>query len=154
MTDQKTTNLPIVLFTDQPAFEAWLNDHQSDEKGVLVKIAKKGSGTTSINYDQAVESALCYGWIDSQAHSLDEQYYLQKFSPRKPKSKWSKLNTEKAKALIASGRMQPSGYHQVQLAKEDGRWETAYDPQSQITGPEDFQISLDENRKAQGFSPR
>jgi uncharacterized protein YdeI (YjbR/CyaY-like superfamily) len=151
MTEQNTTDLPILLFTDQLAFEAWLKDHQSDEKGVMVKIAKKGSSTPSINYDQAVESALCYGWIDSQAHSLDEQYYLQKFTPRKPKSKWSRLNTQKAEALIASGRMQPAGYHQVELARADGRWEAAYDPQSQIILPNDFQQALNENQKAREF---
>jgi uncharacterized protein YdeI (YjbR/CyaY-like superfamily) len=151
MTEQKTDNLPILLFLDQPAFEAWLQNHQSDEKGVRLKLAKKGSGATSIDYAGAVESALCYGWIDSQALSLDNQYYLQKFTPRKSRSKWSKLNREKAEALIASGRMQPSGYRQVQLAKEDGRWEAAYDPQSQIAVPEDFQIALDENQKAQEF---
>jgi len=151
MTEQNKGALPILLFTNPPAFEAWLKDHQSSEKGVLVKIAKKGSGTTSITYDQAVESALCYGWIDSQASSLDQSFYLQKFSPRKPKSKWSKLNTEKAEELIASGRMQPSGYHQVELAKADGRWQAAYDPQSQITIPKDFQAALEENQAAREF---
>jgi uncharacterized protein YdeI (YjbR/CyaY-like superfamily) len=92
-----------------------------------------------------------FGWIDSQAASYDEQYYLQKFTPRTAKSKWSKLNTEKAEALIAAGRMQPSGYRQVELAIADGRWETAYDPQSQITIPEDFQAALDDNPKAKDF---
>lgn len=151
MTKQKTTNLPILLFTDQPAFETWLTSHQSDQKGVWIKLAKKGSGITTINYDQAVESALCYGWIDSQASSFDDKLYLQKFTPRKSKSKWSKLNTEKAEALIASGRMQPSGYHQVELAKADGRWAAAYDPQSQISIPDDFQSAMDENQRAQEF---
>jgi uncharacterized protein YdeI (YjbR/CyaY-like superfamily) len=151
MTEQKTTNLPILLFADQPAFEAWLKHHQSDQMGVLIKLAKKGSGFNSINYDQAVESALCYGWIDSQASAFDDKFYLQKFTPRKSKSKWSKLNTEKAEALIASGRMQPSGYHQVELAKADGRWAAAYDPRSQITVPEDFQTAMDENQRAKEF---
>ena len=151
MTEQITGDLPILLFNDQPAFEAWLKDHQPDEKGVWIKLAKKGSGITSIDYDDALESALCYGWIDSQAASFDEKFYLQKFTPRTPKSKWSKLNTEKAEALIASGRMQPSGYHQVELAKADGRWEAAYDPQTQITIPDDFQAALDENQKAKEF---
>jgi uncharacterized protein YdeI (YjbR/CyaY-like superfamily) len=151
MTERKSGDLPILLFTDQPAFEAWLTDHQSDEKGIWIKLAKKGSGTSSINYYSAVESALCFGWIDSQASSFDNQYYLQKFTPRTAKSKWSKLNTEKAEALIAAGRMQPSGYHQVELAIADGRWETAYDPQSQITIPEEFQAALDDNPKAKDF---
>ena len=151
MTEKKTDGLPLILFNDQATFEAWLNDHQSYEKGVWIKFAKKGSGTSSISYADAVESALCYGWIDSQAASFDEQFYLQKFSPCKPKSKWSKLNTEKAEALIAAGRMQPSGYRQVELAKADGRWKAAYEPQSQISIPEDFSTALEENPKAQEF---
>ena len=151
MTDRSKANLPMLLFIDQPAFEAWLKDHQSDEHGVRLKIAKKGSGATSIDYPSAVESALCFGWIDSQALSLDEQYYLQKFSPRKPKSKWSKLNCEKAEALIAAGRMQPPGFRQVELAKADGRWEAAYDPQSRITVPDDLELELDKNPPAKAF---
>ncbi len=151
MADQAKSTLPILLFIDQPAFEVWLKEHQSDENGVRLKIAKKRSGTTSIDYPSAVETALCYGWIDSQASSFDQQYYLQKFSPRKPKSKWSKLNCEKAEALIAVGRMQLSGFHQVELAKTDGRWEAAYDPQSQITVPDDFQLQLDNNPQAEAF---
>ncbi len=151
MTTNNIADLPILLFIDQAAFEAWLKDHQSDEKGIWIKIAKKGSATTSIDYASGVESALCYGWIDSQALSFDQQYYLQKFSPRKPKSKWSKLNCDKAEALIAAGRMQPSGHHQVELAKSDGRWESAYDIQSQISIPEDLQRELDNNPKAKEF---
>ncbi len=151
MTERKTGDLPILLFIDQHAFEVWLMDHQSDEKGVWIKLAKKGSGATSIDYVGALVSALCYGWIDSQAASFDNRYYLQKFSPRTAKSKWSKLNTEKAEALIASGRMQPSGLQQVELAKADGRWDAAYDPQSQITIPNDFQAALDCNQKANEF---
>jgi uncharacterized protein YdeI (YjbR/CyaY-like superfamily) len=151
MMDPKTDDLPILLFIDQSAFEAWLEDHPSAEKGVWLKLAKKGSGITSINHDAAVEAALCYGWIDSQSSSFDEQFYLQKFTPRKSRSKWSKLNTEKAEALIAAGRMRVSGYHQVELAKADGRWEAAYDPQSQIAIPEDFQIALEKNQDAREF---
>jgi uncharacterized protein YdeI (YjbR/CyaY-like superfamily) len=151
MTERKTGDLPILIFNDQPAFEAWLKVHQSNDKGVWIKLAKKGSGTTSIDYAGALESALCFGWIDSQAASYDERYYLQKFSPRTAKSKWSKLNTVKAEALITAGRMQPSGYHQVELAKADGRWEAAYDPQNQITIPDDFQAALDDNPQAKEF---
>ncbi len=151
MTEKKTDGLPLILFTDQAAFEAWLKDHYSDAQGVWIKLAKKGSGTSSISYAGAVESALCYGWIDSQAAPFDEQFYIQKFSPRKPNSKWSKLNTEKVEALIVAGRIQPSGYHQVELAKEDGRWEAAYEPPSQISIPEDFQAGLNENQRAKEF---
>jgi uncharacterized protein YdeI (YjbR/CyaY-like superfamily) len=151
MTEQSKGDLPILLFDNQQGLEAWLKLNHTDSNGIWIKIAKKGSDCTSIDYAGAVESALCYGWIDSQAASLDEQYYLQKFSPRKPRSKWSKLNTQKAEALIASGRMQPSGYRQVELAKADGRWEAAYDPQSQISIPLDFQNALDGNLKAMEF---
>jgi uncharacterized protein YdeI (YjbR/CyaY-like superfamily) len=151
MLDQTKKGLPILLFEDQPSFEKWLRVHSSEEKGIWLMIAKKGSLTASINYDEAVESALCYGWIDSQGAAHDDQYYLQKLTPRRARSKWSRLNQEKAEALIASGRMQPAGYHQVELAKQDGRWETAYDPQSAITVPEDFQEALDNNEEAREF---
>jgi uncharacterized protein YdeI (YjbR/CyaY-like superfamily) len=129
MSVQNTTDLPILFFIDQAAFETWLEDHHSDGIGVRVKIAKKGSGTTSIDYQSAVESALCYGWIDSQASALDDQFYLQKFSPRKSKSKWSKLNRKQA--LINAGRMKHR-LSSVEAARADGRWE-AISPQSQIT---------------------
>jgi uncharacterized protein YdeI (YjbR/CyaY-like superfamily) len=143
--------LPMLFFEDQSAWEAWLALTQADQKGVRIKIAKKGSGIKTVTYDEAVESALCYGWIDSQAASYDSQYYLQKFSPRRARSKWSKLNREKAEALIAAGKMQPAGYRQVEQAKADGRWEAAYDPQSQISVPEDLQRALDQNRAAKEF---
>jgi len=151
MVDQFRGGLPIRLFLDQPSFESWLNAHLFEENGVWIKLAKKGSGAVSITYDEAVESALCFGWIDSQAASSDEEYYLQKFSPRRARSKWSRLNREKVEALIASGRMQPAGYHQVEVARQDGRWEAAYDPQSMITVPADFQLALDSNEQAQKF---
>jgi len=151
MKDQGNRDLPILSFENQPGWETWLKQHHADSNGVRIKIAKKGSEVASIGYAGAVESALCYGWIDSQASSFDSQYYLQKFSPRKQKSKWSKLNCEKADALIAAGRMQPSGYHQVELAKADGRWEAAYDPQSKIIIPDDLQRELDQNPAAKEF---
>ncbi len=151
MEDQSKQGLPIILFEDQAAFEAWLKLHFADEKGAWLKFTKKGSGAISVNYDQAVESSLCYGWIDSQIASYDQQYYLTKFSPRLPKSKWSRTNREKAEALIAVGRMQPPGYRQVDLARQDGRWEAAYDAQSQITIPDDFQQALNGNPQAAAF---
>ncbi len=151
MEDQSKQGLPIWLFEDQAAFEAWLKLHFADEIGIWLKIAKKGSGVNSVSYDQAVESALCYGWIDSQIAHFDTQYYLQKFSPRLPKSKWSRMNREKSEALMVAGRMQTPGYHQVSLAQQDGRWQAAYDAQSQITIPDDFQKALDENPEAAAF---
>lgn len=151
MTDYGKDNLPILLFEEQQSWEAWLEAQHAESKGVWLKIAKKGAGTPSVDYAEALESALCYGWIDGQKAALDDQFWLQKFTPRRTKSKWSKVNCEKAEALIAAGRMQTAGYRQVELAKGDGRWEAAYESQSRITIPEDFQSELDKNQKAKDF---
>lgn len=143
--------LPIISFENQTTWEAWLNEHHTDSKGLWLKIAKKGTGITSAQYPEALESALCYGWIDGQKGSFDEIYWLQKFTPRRAKSGWSKINRQKAEELIAGGRMQPAGLQQVELAKADGRWEAAYDSQSKITVPDDLQQALDKNLQAQAF---
>lgn len=143
--------IPILSFESQASWEAWLAEHHAEAKGVWLKIAKKEAGIPSVNYAEALDSALCYGWIDGQKGAFDEQYWLQRFTPRQPKSKWSKVNCDKATALIAAGRMQPAGLQQVELAKADGRWETAYESQSKITVPEDFQIALDQNQQAKDF---
>lgn len=150
--DQRKDDLLILSFDNQQSWEAWLKLHLTESKGIWLKLAKKDSNIPSVNYDEAVESALCYGWIDSQNASFDRQYWLQKFSPRRTRSKWSHMNCEKAEALIAAGRMQPAGYRQIELAKEDGRWEAAYASQSRITIPDDFQSQLDINQKAKDFS--
>lgn len=144
-------NLPIILFASQQDWEAWLEEHHADTKGIWVKMAKKETGIPSITYAEAVEGALCYGWIDGQKVSFDEQHWLQKFTPRRPKSMWSKVNCDKVTALVASGRMQPAGMQQIELAKADGRWEAAYDSQSKSTIPDDFQRELDNNQKAKEF---
>jgi uncharacterized protein YdeI (YjbR/CyaY-like superfamily) len=144
-------NLPIMPFETQQDWEAWLKEHHSEAAGVWLKLAKKGAGIASITYAEALESALCYGWIDGQKASFDDRYWLQKFTPRRPKSIWSRINCEKATALIAQGRMQPAGLRQVELAKADGRWEQAYGSQSKITIPHDFQSELDKNPQAQAF---
>ncbi len=144
-------NLPIISFTTQQDWEAWLKEHQTDARGMWLKIAKKETGIPSVSYSEALESALCYGWIDGQKASCDEQYWLQKFTPRGPKSMWSKVNCDKVTALLASARMQPAGRRQVELAKVDGRWEAAYESQSKITIPDDFQRELDNNQKAKEF---
>ena len=138
-------------FETQQDWEAWLKEHHSEAAGVWLKLAKKGAGIASITYAEALESALCYGWIDGQKASFDDRYWLQKFTPRRPKSIWSRINCEKATALIAQGRMQPAGLRQVELAKADGRWEQAYGSQSKITSPPDFQSELDKNPQAQAF---
>lgn len=146
-----TENLPIILFETQQGWEAWLVKHHAEAGGAWLKIAKKATGASSVSYSEALESALCYGWIDGQKASFDEQYWLQKFSPRRPKSIWSKVNCDKAMALIAEGRMQPAGLRQVELAKADGRWEQAYDSQSKMAVPDDLQSELDKNPAAQEF---
>ena len=148
---QNANGLPIMSFETQQDWERWLTDHHTGTKGIWLKIAKKETGILSVNYSEALDSALCYGWIDGQKASFDGQYWLQKFTPRRPKSIWSKVNCDKATALIAEGRMQPAGIRQVELAKADGRWESAYESQSKITIPADFQSELDKNQKAKDF---
>ena len=148
---KKADTLPILSFETQQDWERWLTEHHTDTVGIWLKIAKKETGIPSVNYSEALDSALCYGWIDGQKASFDDQYWLQKFTPRRPKSIWSKVNCDKATALIAEGRMQPEGIRQVELAKADGRWESAYESQSKINVPADFQSELDKNQKAKDF---
>ena len=148
---KKADNLPIIAFATQQDWEGWLRENHTTIRGVWLKIAKKETGILSLTYAEALESALCYGWIDGQKASCDEQYWLQKFTPRGPKSMWSQVNCDKATALLASDRMQPAGRRQVELAKADGRWEAAYQSQSKITIPDDFQGELDNNQKAKEF---
>jgi len=144
---RNTANLPILSFETRQSWEAWLNEHHAQAKGLWLKFAKKATGIPSVSYAEALESALCYGWIDGQKASFDEGYWLQKFTPRGPNSRWSKVNCDKAALLIAEGRMQPAGLRQVELAKADGRWESAYESQSKIGIPDDFQRELDKNRR-------
>ena len=124
-------------------WDAWLAREQAESPGVWLKIAKKGGGASSPTYDQALDVALCWGWIDGQKAPLDGAHWLQRFTPRKPGSKWSKINTERAERLIAAGRMQPPGLRQVELAKADGRWQAAYAGQRVATVPPDLQLALD-----------
>jgi len=144
-------DLSILAFETQQDWEAWLNEHHAASKGIWLKVAKKEAGIATVTYAEALEGALCYGWIDGQKASFDDQYWLQKFTPRRPKSVWSKVNCDKATALLAAGRMQPAGIRQVELAKADGRWEAAYDSQSKISVPDDFQRELDNNPEAKEF---
>lgn len=148
---KKADTLPVLSFATQQDWEAWLEEHHADARGIWLKIAKKEMGIASVSYPEALEGALCYGWIDGQKASHDEQYWLQKFTPRRPKSIWSKVNCEKATALAASGRMRPAGMRQVELAQTDGRWEAAYDSQSKSTVPDDLQRELDANPQAKAF---
>ena len=148
---QTKTDLPVLAFENQPDWEAWLQVHHEEPDGLWLKIAKRATRIPSVNLDEAQESAMCYGWVDSKALSLDDQYYMIKFTPRRIKSRWSKRSCEKAEALIAAGRMKTGGFEQVEQAKADGRWESAYEPQSQITIPDDLQHALDQNPAAQAF---
>src|SRR5579872_3289306 len=143
--------LPTLSFATQQEWEAWLDAHHTNTPGLWLKIAKKGASTRTISYATALESALCYGWIDGQKAALDDQHWLQKFTPRRPKSIWSKVNREKAEAIIATGKMRAAGLRQVTLAQADGRWEAAYDGQSTMTVPEDFQLALDQHAEAREF---
>ncbi|HMI09405.1 MAG TPA: YdeI/OmpD-associated family protein [Candidatus Saccharimonadales bacterium] len=142
---------PIILFESLADWEAWLTKHYADEQGVVMKIAKKGSGIKSITQPEALDGALCYGWIDGIRRGLDDKHYLQKYTPRRPKSTWSKVNVEKIAQLTATGRMQPSGIEAVEAAKKDGRWDAAYDSQKNMMIPDDFQAALDKNLAAKSF---
>lgn len=146
-----TEELPILFFESQDAWETWLEANSALSKGLWLKMAKKETGIPSVDYAQALESALCYGWIDGQKAALDEQFWLQKFTPRRPNSRWSKINCEKAEALILAGRMQPAGFRQVEQAKADGRWEAAYHSQSKTAIPPDLQAELDKHSAAGEF---
>jgi uncharacterized protein YdeI (YjbR/CyaY-like superfamily) len=143
--------LPIVELKDQRAWHRWLAANHDRTAGAWLKIAKQHSPTKTINHSEALEEALCFGWIDGQARGFDEHYYLIRFTPRRDRSKWSQVNREKATRLIEEGRMQPSGLAQVEAAKSDGRWDAAYPAQSQATVPPDFQQALDANPKANEF---
>ena len=143
--------LPTLAFAAQQEWEAWLEAHHADSAGLWLKIAKKEAGGHSLTYAEALESALCYGWIDGQKAALDEQHWLQKFTPRRARSVWSKVNRAKAEALIAASRMRPDGLRQVELAQADGRWDAAYDGQSTAAVPTDLQTALDDNPDARAF---
>jgi len=151
MTSPTRNDLPVVQFEGPQTWATWLDEHHATSSGVWLRIAKKASGTASVTYDEALEVALCYGWIDGQKKSYDEASWLQKFTLRGTKSIWSKINREKAEKLIARGAMQPAGLVAVEQAKQDGRWDAAYDSQSSASVPGDFQAALDRNPAAQAF---
>jgi uncharacterized protein YdeI (YjbR/CyaY-like superfamily) len=143
--------LPTLAFETPQAWAAWLRKHYSSSKGLWMKLAKKGSNIRSITYAEALEGALIWGWIDGQKASLDETWWLQRFTPRGPKSIWSKINREKALALIAAGKMKPAGLSEVERAKRDGRWAAAYASQKNSTVPEDLAKALSKNSRAKAF---
>jgi uncharacterized protein YdeI (YjbR/CyaY-like superfamily) len=147
----KPTELPTLPFESKKKWADWLAKQHDKSAGVWLKLGKKGTGIPSVTYEEALDVALCYGWIDGQKGSFDDKYWLQKFTPRKAKSIWSKINTEKAERLIASGEMKLSGLKAIEAAKQDGRWDAAYASQKNISVPEDFQTALNKNKKAMAF---
>jgi uncharacterized protein YdeI (YjbR/CyaY-like superfamily) len=142
---------PIRSFRDRSSWAAWLEKNHAASPGVWLRLAKKSSKLKSVSYADAVEVALCYGWIDGQGKGEDENHSLQKFTPRSARSIWSKRNREKALALIESGRMKPAGLTEIEQAKQDGRWAAAYDSPSTMKVPRDFQAAVSEDARAKAF---
>lgn len=138
-------------FEHEKDWATWLNKNHTKSTGVWLKLAKKASGHESVSYDEALQVALCYGWIDGQKKSYDDSFWLQKFIPRGKRSGWSKINRQKAEDLIKRGKMEPAGLKAVESAKQDGRWDAAYDSPSGATVPSDFQAELDKSTKAKTF---
>jgi uncharacterized protein YdeI (YjbR/CyaY-like superfamily) len=142
---------PVRLFKDQSAWSAWLEKNHRGSTGIWLRLAKKNSGLKSVAYVEALETALCYGWIDGHKRPESEEAWLQKFCPRSAKSIWSKINREKALALIEAGRMASAGHEAIEQAKSNGRWDSAYDSPNRATVPDDFQVALDANPRANAF---
>jgi uncharacterized protein YdeI (YjbR/CyaY-like superfamily) len=143
--------LPILGFEGKTALEGWLEAEGQKSQGIWLKLAKKESGRASISKAEAVDAALCFGWIDGQLDKYDDQSWLMRMTPRRPRSKWSARNKARAEALIAQGRVRPQGLAEIEAAKADGRWDAAYAPQSEAEVPPDLQTALDANAKAAAF---
>jgi uncharacterized protein YdeI (YjbR/CyaY-like superfamily) len=151
MESGKAQSLPRLAFRDQQAWADWLQINHGTSSGLWIQLAKKGSAGRSLSYAEAVEVALCYGWIDGQSKGNNATSWLQKFTPRRKRSIWSKINREKAERLISEGRMQPAGLAEVGRARQDGRWEAAYDSPRVATVPADFQTALKNRPQASAF---
>jgi uncharacterized protein YdeI (YjbR/CyaY-like superfamily) len=145
---KRKTDLPATAFTSSVEWEAWLSAQPPASKGVWLKLAKAASGIASISKQEAIDGALCHGWIDGQLDKHDADHWLVRFTPRRPRSKWSQINRERALALIELGRMRPRGLREIEQAKLDGRWDAAYAPQSKATIPDDLRAALDGNEAA------
>jgi uncharacterized protein YdeI (YjbR/CyaY-like superfamily) len=141
----------VVLFETPNAWEQWLSEHHSCVQLVWLQIAKKGALTKTVTYDEALDVALCFGWIDGQRKSQDEHYFLQRFTPRRRGSLWSKRNVIKAVRLLEAGKIQPSGLAEIEAAQNDGRWHKAYDSPRFMSIPDDFLSALQKNRRAEEF---
>ena len=142
---------PVLFFTTPADLEDWLEEHGEASDGIWLKFAKKASGIQSVVYAEALDVALCHGWIDGQVQRLDDDHYLQRFTPRRARSKWSTRNRGKAEELIGQGRMRPPGLREIERARADGRWDEAYDSPATATVPDDFQAALDAVPAAREF---
>lgn len=150
---QPAGQAPVIAFADAAAFEVWLDEHAGDQAGVWLKLAKANTAVASMTSDEAVDVGLCYGWISGQRKGLDDVYYLQKYVPRRPHSRWSQVNVRKVAALTEAGRMRPAGITEVEAAKADGRWDAAYESQRDATVPPDLAQALaDSPRAAASFA--
>lgn len=147
----KLDTIPTIEFETAEIFETWLEKNHDNSNGLWLKIFKKDSGLKTVSYAEALDVALCYGWIDGQKQTFDERSWLQKFCSRKEKSIWSKVNIGNVERLMNEGRMRPSGLKAVEIAKANGSWERAYDSHSKMTIPEDFLEELGKNKKAAEF---
>nr|WP_322755927.1 YdeI/OmpD-associated family protein [Frankia sp. Cas3] len=150
-TPEEADDLEIIMFESAQAFEHWLSEHHSSSPGIWLKLRKKARGVVALDYTQALDVALCYGWIDGQKGKFDDSYWLQRFTPRKPKSKWSKINRDKAASLLEQGRMRPAGLAEIERAKTDGRWDAAYDGWRSASVPDDLTEALAANPAAEKF---
>jgi uncharacterized protein YdeI (YjbR/CyaY-like superfamily) len=144
-------NLPIISFESAARWEEWLADNHTQPSGVWLRIFKKDSGEASVTYAEALDEALCYGWIDGQKNKYDDRSWLQKFTPRRQKIIWSKVNTQHVKRLIEAGKMKAAGLREIEAAKQDGRWQQAYDSHKNMTMPEDFLSDLEKDPQAKAF---
>jgi uncharacterized protein YdeI (YjbR/CyaY-like superfamily) len=151
VTKPKPAELPVRLFKDDAAWEAWLAKQHANSPGVWLRFAKAASNVKSVSYAEALEVALCYGWIDGQRKAFDDATWLQKFTPRGKRSIWSKINREKVQRLVENGRMQPAGLEAVERAKANGQWDSAYDSHRTAQVPDDLQRALEANPKAKAF---
>jgi uncharacterized protein YdeI (YjbR/CyaY-like superfamily) len=143
--------LPTLQFDSDEDWRRWLAEHHDVSPGLWIKFAKKSAAITTVNHDEALETAICFGWIDGQVKPLDDTFFRQRFTPRGPKSKWSQINRAKAEQLVADGRMQPAGLARIEAARADGRWDAAYEAQSAATVPDDLRRALDGEPAAAEF---
>jgi uncharacterized protein YdeI (YjbR/CyaY-like superfamily) len=148
---QTTDELPLLEFEDQHAWASWLRENHDSSAGIWLKLAKKGAPRATVTQSEAIEIALCFGWIDGQVGRVDGHFYRQRFTHRRPRSKWSQINRERATELLERGVMHAGGLEEVEKAKADGRWDAAYEPQSTASVPEDFARALAANPPAEEF---